>query len=116
MSAIDLIPILAPEFVGNPNLLGAIGIAETLIALDHCYRDQVVALMAAHYLTIAGLGGAASGQVVSQKEGQLSVTYATGGSGNSGSGRGLDKTSYGQEVDRLNRLCFGFTARTAWIE
>lgn len=111
MAAIDLIPILAPEFVGNPNLSGAILMAETLVSVDHCYRDQVIALVAAHYLTIAGLGGAASGQVLSETEGGLSRTFAAA----STSSGGMGKTSYGQEVERLNRLCYGLTARTAWL-
>lgn len=103
----DLIPIIAPELVGNCNLYGAIEMAEDQIAAGHCKRTQAVAYLAAHILTIAGRGGT-GGAVTSETEGSLSRGYAV-----TGAGTRLDSTSYGIEFQRLNRLCYGFSARTS---
>lgn len=109
MSAADLIPLLAPEYKDDPRLAASIALAITTVNPNHCYYDQVVALTAVHTLALADRGGSSSGPVVSESEGGLSRTYAGSktGSGPNGS------TSYGMEIDRLDRLCFGFSARTA---
>ena len=110
MAAIDLIPIIASELVGHANLAGAITMAEGQIAADHCFLDEVVAYTAAHILTVAGRSGS-GGAIASETEGSLSRSFAAGGDG-----AGLGSTSYGLEVKRLNRLCYGFSARTGYSE
>lgn len=114
MAIEDLIPILAPAFVDDPRMPAAIALADTQVAPDHCYHDQVVVLTAAHFLTVADRGaeyGGVGGNVVSMSEGGLSLSF-----GNNGALAGsLGSTSYGTEIDRLNRLCYGMSARTAWI-
>lgn len=112
MSAIDLIPILAPEFVGDPRLEAVIAMLTPQVSVEHCYFDQVLALMAAHTLSLADRGGSSSGPIVSESEGGLSRTYGGGSQGSGPNG----STGYGQEVDRLNRLCYGLSARTAWVD
>lgn len=106
MAAVDLIPLIAPELAGNVMLSDAIALAESEIAADHCRRDAAVANLAAHTLTIAARGGSA-GPVTSESEGSLSRSYGV----DVGSGA-LDSTSYGKELKRLNRICYGFSART----
>lgn len=103
-----LLPILAPDFVGDPRIAGAIILAEEEVAPDHCFHDRVVILMAAHMLALADGGGTGSGQVTSKREGQLAITYGEGNSSDP-----LDLTSYGREAKRLTLLCAGgFVAMT----
>lgn len=111
MTAVDLIPIIAPELEGSPQLSGAVTMAEGQIAADHCQREQAVAYMAAHILTIAERNGT-GGAVTSETEGSLSRGFGVAG-GVVGMTR-LDSTSYGSEVQRLNRICYGLSARTGW--
>ena len=113
MAAIDLIPIIAPELAGHAGLAGAVTMAEGQIAADHCFLDQVVAYTAAHILTVAGRGGT-GGAVTSETEGGLSRSFGVAG-GVVGATR-LDSTAYGLEAQRLNRLCYGFSARTGYSE
>ena len=107
MPAADLIPVIAPELEGNAQLSGAIEIASAQVAASHCYRDVVIANLAAHILTLAGRGGS-GGAVASESEGSLSRSFSAPRTD------GMAATSYGQEVERLNRLCYGLSARTAW--
>ena len=107
MPAADLIPIIAPELAGNANLPGAVEIASAQVSASHCYRDVVIANLAAHILTLAGRGGS-GGAVASETEGSLSRSFSVSRTD------GLAATSYGQEVERLNSLCYGLSARTAW--
>tara|TARA_R100000655_G_scaffold16426_4_gene35704 strand:- start:10312 stop:10653 length:342 start_codon:yes stop_codon:yes gene_type:complete len=109
VAAVDLIPVIAPELVDNPQLTGAIVMAEDQVAADHCRREQAVAYLAAHILTTAGRGGT-GGAVASETEGSLSRSFA---SPEAAAGT-LGSTGYGQELQRLNRICYGFSARTAW--
>ena len=104
----DLLAVLAPEYVTDPRLAAVLTMVLLTVRLDHCYYRQVVALLVAHTLTLADRGGVA-GQVSSEKEGDLERSYAYARE------TGLGSTSYGSEVMRLNRLCFGFSARTGWI-
>lgn len=105
----ELLPILAPAHVGSASIATAVELAELEVALDHCFRDQVVVLMAAHKLLL-GASGAQTGQVKSKTEGDLSITYETSGES---VGAGLDGTGYGREALRLTRLCYGgITAMT----
>ena len=110
MSASDLIPIIAPELVGNPNLSGAIDLASSQVAASHCQHDAAVAYLAAHILTVAGRDGS-SGTLDSESEGSLSRSFSSATPTSS-----LDATSYGQEFQRLNKICYGFSARTGWCD
>jgi len=107
MPAVDLIPVIAPELVGHASLSAAIDMAGAQVAANHCYRDVVIANMAAHILTIGARGGA-GGAITSEAEGALSRSYGATKTD------GLGATSYGQEVMRLNQLCYGLSARTGW--
>lgn len=119
-----LIALLAPAYAEDPRMPAAILLAEQEVDPNHCYHDRVVVLLAAHMLEMADRGatgggeegGAASGQVVkSMSEGGLSISYGSDFNAGSSSGTSLDSTTYGQEVLRLNQLCYGITAQTGWI-
>ena len=104
-----IIAVLAPQFVDDPRMQYAIELANDEVNPSHCYHDKVVVLLAAHMLEMgdrAGVGGA----VTSKTEGGLSVSFNVGQSTGA-----LGDTGYGREVDRLNRLCYGLTARTGWL-
>lgn len=105
MAAIDLISVIAPDLAMHDGLAPAIEMAGAQVSASHCYRDVVIANMAAHILTLGGRGGS-GGAITSESEGGLSRSYGTSRTD------GLAATSYGQEVERLNRLCYGGTART----
>ena len=110
----QLLAILAPSFAGDPRLPGALALAITRVAPGHCFRSQVIALLVAHMLQtadIAALGGG-GGAITSMKEGGLSITYSD--SKDIG-GTGFTSTRYGQEIQRLNHLCYGMTATTGWV-
>ena len=114
MAAIDLIPLLAPAYVDDPRLQAAIDLVTPQVNPNHCYLDQVIALLAAHTLSLADRGAefaGVSGAIQSMSEGGLSISF---GSSSSAAGS-LDGTTYGSEVNRLNRLCYGMVARTAWV-
>ena len=103
-----LLPIIAPDFVGDPRIVGAVALAEGEVAADHCFRNRVLILMAAHMLALADGGGTGSGQITSKREGQLAITYGEGNSSDP-----LDTTSYGREAKRLTLICAGgFVAMT----
>lgn len=104
----EIIPIVAPELVGNAQLAGAIGLAEEQVSVRHCRRSLAVAYLAAHTLTLAQRGGR-GGAVASETEGSLSRSFS------STSSEGLSQTAYGKELERLNRQCFGLAARTGWL-
>ena len=70
-------------------------------------RNQAVALLAAHTLTIATRGGY-SGAITSRKEGELSVSFGVA------SGSALSATGYGQELEHLRRA-FIMGARTVLV-
>ena len=102
--------VLCPNFVSDPRFEAAVAIARKHIDPEHCFHDEVVVLLAAHLITLGKTGGT-PGQVVSKSEGSVSISYAQGSSNG-----GLSSTSYGQEIERLNALCYGgFSARTAWL-
>ena len=105
-----IIAVLAPQYAEDPRMQYAIQLAITEVNLNHCYYDRVVVLLAAHMLEISGRAGA-GGPVTSRSEGGLSISFGTG-QNSSGS---LGDTGYGREVDRLNRLCYGMSARTGWL-
>jgi hypothetical protein len=97
-----LVAALAQPYVNDPRMAAALLLAADEVHPEHCYRDRVLAMG-----DRAGVGGA----VASQREGGLEVTYFQAASSG-----GLADTAYGLEVKRLNFLCFGLTARTAWQE
>jgi hypothetical protein len=107
MPPVDLIPVIAPELVGNAMLAGALTLATGQVSPGHCYRDQVIAYLAAHTLTLAARRGS-GGAITSEAEGALSRSYGATRTD------GLAATAYGQEVARLNQLCYGLSARTGW--
>lgn len=120
-----LVDLLAPAYKDDTRWPEALLLAADEVSPDHCYRDRVIVLLAAHMLEIAdkgvsagsGMGsGSTTQQVQTKKEGDISVTYFENKqqADTSDSSGALGQTAYGAEVLRLNRLCFGMTARTAW--
>lgn len=105
-----IVALYAPQYVDDPRLATALALADMQIAADHCQRDLAVVLLALHTMEIADRAGS-GGSVASKTEGGLSISF-TNGTDNSG----LLATSFGSELDRINRLCYGFTARTAWTD
>lgn len=104
-----IVAIVAPEYVGDPRLPGAILLALPQVADEHCYHDHVVVLTAAHMLSLSDAGGSQSTPVVEEREGGLQRRFAER---RNETGIGYELTSYGREITRLNFLCYGFTART----
>lgn len=103
----EITAVYAPAFVDDSRMPIAIEIAGKQVATNHCFHDEVVVLLAAHMLEMGDRAGS-GGAVTSRSEGGLSISFAAG------SGL-LGTTSYGQEVERLNHLCYGLTARTGWL-
>lgn len=106
MDPLAIVAIYGPQYADDSRLATAIALADQQIALDHCTRPQAVALLALHMLEAGGRGGD-SGAVASRTEGDLSVSFR------GSDGTGLLVTSFGAELDRLNRECYGFSARFA---
>ena len=102
----EYIAALAPQFVDDPRMPAVISIAGKQVSPDHCYREEVVVLLAAHMLELGDRAGA-GGAVSSKSEGGLSVSFSVGDATGL-----LGDTSYGRQVERLNRLCYGLSART----
>lgn len=102
-----MVQVLAPAFAEDVRMELAIEVAGEEVAANHCYRARVVVLLAAHMLAMADRAGS-GGAVASESEGGVSVSYTAARSDDA-----LASTSYGQEVLRLNRLCFGMSAMTA---
>lgn len=106
----EIIAVYAPAYVDDPRMPAAISIAEKQVNPEHCFYEEVVVLLAAHMLEIGDRAGA-GGTVASKSEGGLSISY------NAGSSSGLlGTTSYGMQIESLNRLCYGLTARTGWLD
>lgn len=99
--------VLAPAYVDDVRLELAIEIADAEVAANHCQRERVVVLLAAHMLAMADRAGS-GGAVASESEGGVSVSYTAPATDDL-----LASTAYGQEVIRLNRMCFGMSAMTA---
>lgn len=108
---LEALAIIAPQFAAIPQAAGAIALASEQVRQDHCFYTSVVANLAAHMLTVASQLGTA-GAVTSKREGDLAITFAAPATGTGANG--LAGTAYGQEVDRLNRLCYGLSARFAF--
>lgn len=110
MAAIDILPIIAPEFAGAANASDVVTLAEQRVGVAFGeVRDQAVAHLAAHMLTTAQRGGS-SGPVTSERVGDLAQSYAV-----QAGGTGLDSTAYGKEFLRLKREnVMAAGNRTAW--
>lgn len=104
------VSVLAPEYANDPRMPAAMQLAGEEVGPSHCYRERVVVLLAAHMLAMgdrAGVGGA----VASKREGDVAVAFSQPIIGDRGL---LADTGYGQEVQRLHRLCYGMSAMTGW--
>lgn len=111
-----LLKFLAPEFVSTDDttLNTAIGLAQAELSATRwaeaettdevatdTYWNRASALLAAHYLTLRGRQGATAGAIQSEREGDVSVTYAVVASGSA-----LDATGYGQQFQEFRRSIF----------
>ena len=109
MTPLEAMEVIAPDLAASPQAAAAIALASTQVNATHCYYDAVVANLAAHMLAMAVRQGS-TGAVTSKREGDLAISFAAPSVALSD----LQATSYGQEVDRLNRLCYGLSARFAF--
>ncbi len=115
MTELEYFRLLAPEFASVPDATvnSWLTMAGNLIVvgcLDAERAAMAQALYAAHLLTLSTAGGAV-GAVVSEREGDLSRTYAT----IKGCDTVLGSTSYGQQYIELTRPCFGVNIMTRII-
>ena len=114
MTELEYFRLLAPEFasVADATVNSWLTMAGNLIAvgcLDAERAAMAQALYAAHLLTLSTAG--AAGAIVSEREGDLSRTYATIKGGDTA----LGSTSYGQQYIDLTRPCFGVNIMTRVI-
>ena len=115
MTELEYFRLLAPEFASVPDATvnSWLTMAGNLIVvgcLDAERAAMAQALYAAHLLTLSTAGGAV-GAVVSEREGDLSRTYAT----IKGCDTVLGSTSYGQQYIELTRPCSGVNIMTRII-
>ena len=115
MTELEYFRLLAPEFASVPDAtvnqwLSVAGNITETGCLDTERAAMAQALYAAHLLTLSTAGGAV-GAVVSEREGDLSRTYAT----IKGCDTVLGSTSYGQQYIELTRPCFGVNIMTRII-
>jgi len=115
MTALEYFRLLAPEYAATIDATVNKWLAMAdLQAAETCFTDEraamAQALYAAHLLTLSTAGGAV-GAVVSEREGDLSRTYATIKGGDTL----LGSTSYGQQYIDLTRPCFGVNIMTRVI-
>ncbi len=114
MTALEYFRLLAPEFASVPDAAvnSWLTMAGNLIevgCLDAERAAMAQALYAAHLLALSE--GGAGGVIVSEREGDLSRTYAT----IKGCDTLLGSTSYGQQYIELMRPCFGVNIMTRII-
>ena len=105
MSALETFRIIAAEFnylsddvVSKRLALTAKEVTNPKLKND--IKEELIAYLTAHYLTISEKRKGAGGEVASVSEGKLSITYA---SGYSNVKSDLAVTSYGRIYDRLMR-------------
>ena len=105
MSALETFRIIATEFnylsddaVTKRLELTAREVTNPRLAAD--IKEELIAYLTAHYLTISEKRKGAGGEVASVSEGKLSITYT---SGYSNVKSDLAVTSYGRIYDRLMR-------------
>ena len=115
MTALEYFRLLAPEYSAtlDATVNQWLAVAD-LQAAETCFTDDraemAQALYAAHLLTLSVSGGVV-GAIVSEREGDLSRTYATVKGGDTV----LGSTSYGQQYIELTRPCFGVNIMTRII-
>lgn len=110
LTPLEILRMLAPEFadIDDVDVLRFLALAEEETPASQCKRAHAVALLAAHYMALANMGTGAggvgvSGSATTVREGDLSVTFATGAQ--IGVTGGLGATRFGVELDRLRREC-----------
>ena len=114
MTPLEYFRLLAPEFasVADETVNRWLVMAD-LQAAETCFTDDraamAQALCAAHLLALSE--GGAVGAVVSEREGDLSRTYATIKGGDTV----LGSTPYGRQYIELTRPCFGVNIMTRVI-
>ena len=114
MTAIEYFRLLAPEYSAtlDATVNQWLSVAD-LQAAETCFTDDraamAQALYAAHLLALSE--GGAGGAIVSEREGDLSRTYATIKGGDTV----LGSTPYGQQYIELMRPCFGVNIMTRVI-
>ena len=114
MTALEYFRLLAPEYAATIDATVNKWLAMAdLQAAETCFTDEraamAQALYAAHLLALSE--GGAGGAIVSEREGDLSRTYATINGGDTL----LGSTSYGQQYIDLTRPCFGVNIMTRVI-
>ena len=114
MAAVDLIPVIAPELVDNPQLTGAIVMAEDQVAADHCRREQAVAYLAAHILTTAGRGG--TGGSVGDRRNPVAIIRIAGSCGRNAGVDRLRSGTAAPQSDLLRLQCEDRMARKGVTE
>lgn len=117
MTALEYFRLLAPEFASEPDAtinqwLSIAGSLTDLGCMDAERAAMALALYAAHMLSIATSsgqnGGAATGVITSEKEGDLQRNYGAVSGGDTYMG----KTSYGQQYLDITKSCFGAAIMT----
>lgn len=114
MTSLEYFRLLAPEYAAVDDATVGLWItmAEALAnvaCLDAERAAMAIALLAAHMQVLAGRGGSgATGAIVSEKEGDLSHTYAQSSSSSGYYG----STGYGQQYEALTAACVGASIMT----
>ena len=116
MTALEYFRLLAPEYAATIDATVNKWLAMAdLQAAETCFTDDraamAQALYAAHLLALSEGGASSGGTIVSEREGDLSRTYATIKGGDTV----LGSTSYGQQYIELTRPCFGVNIMTRII-
>ena len=116
MTALEYFRLLAPEYAATIDATVDKWLAMAdLQAAETCFTDEraamAKALYAAHLLALSEGGASEGGAIVSEREGDLSRTYATIKGGDTL----LGSTSYGQQYIDLTRPCFGVNIMTRVI-
>lgn len=116
MTALEYFRLLAPEYAATIDATVNKWLAMAdLQAAETCFTDEraamAKALYAAHLLALSEGGSVVGGAIVSEREGDLSRTYAAIKGGDTL----LGSTSYGQQYIDLTRPCFGVNIMTRVI-
>lgn len=121
----NILAVIGPQFVTDPRLADFIGLArlETSVNFGEKY-NFAVALRVCHELALEAMqggdggtstaGSGVSGQITSEKEGDLARSYGKAGSG-SDADSALSTTKYGSKLLELRSGHF-FFARTSLID
>lgn len=104
MSALSVLQTIAPDLASKSNASQVLALADLRVSKNNfgSVRDQAVAYLAAHLLSLSNSNfrkSGSGGAVTSLREGDLSVSFgAVPGSDDS-----LSSTWFGQEFERLRR-------------